>query len=127
MPCRDYYDDHPEAYYGPKLKDQEAEIAKLKKQISFAESALCATLDALALADCNLTDYEGGDRSTIDFYAWINFGDAGIDRESVVKWHKRHKEIDAEHRAMEQERLKKVRSEALKKLSDEEKKVLGIQ
>jgi len=36
MPCRDYYDDHPEAYFGPKLSSAEAEIEKLKMQISFA-------------------------------------------------------------------------------------------
>lgn len=120
MPCRDYYDDHPEAYYGPKLKDQEAEIAKLKKQISFAESALCATLSALEHVN-GLTEVP---HLPGQFYEWIDHDEAGITRESLINWHKQHKELDAKHR--EQERLQKVRTDALKKLSDEEKKALGI-
>lgn len=41
MPCRDYYDDNPHAYF------KDVSEPALKKQISFAESALCQTLVAL--------------------------------------------------------------------------------
>ena len=41
MPCRDYYDDHPEAYF------RDVTEPALKRQVAFAESALCQTLAAL--------------------------------------------------------------------------------
>jgi hypothetical protein len=39
MPCRDYYDDNPSLFY-------QSNIDGLRKQVSFAESALCQTLAA---------------------------------------------------------------------------------
>lgn len=115
MPCRDYYDDHPGEYF------RNVTEPALKKQISFAESALCAALAALEHVDSLV---ETVNPKQGDFYNWLNFAEAGISKEELVKWHKKHKELDAKHR--EEERLKKVRADALKKLTAEEKKVLGI-
>lgn len=133
MPCRDFYDDHPQDYYGPMLKDRAREIEKLRKQISFAESALCAALSALESA--HNRDAEQPD----DFYDWIIFSDAGITKEQLVKWHIEHKRLDALHRAEEErkrqqsekklqqlEKRKQTKAAALAKLTDEEKKVLGV-
>ena len=41
MPCRDFYDDHPHQYF------KDVTEPALKKQIAFAESALCQALVAL--------------------------------------------------------------------------------
>lgn len=102
MPCRDYYDDHPQEYYGPMLADKDKEIAKLKRQISFAESALCGTLAALKHCDQQLHK-EGNEN---DYYGWIDFNDAGITRDSLKQWHKKHMELDAKHRAAEAEAVR---------------------
>ena len=115
MPCRDYYDDHPEQYF----KDV-TELA-LKKQISFAESALCAALAALEHVD-SLVETVSPKKG--DFYNWIHFEKAGITKTQLVKWHKDHKKLDEKHR--EQERLKKLKETALAKLTEEERKVLGV-
>jgi hypothetical protein len=115
MPCRDYYDDHPQAYF------KDVTEPALKRQISFAESALCEALRALAHVD-SLVETVSPKQG--DFYDWINFKEAGITKTQLVKWHKDHKALDAKHR--EQERLESVRKAALAKLSEEERKVLGI-
>ena len=114
MPCRDYYDDHPEAYF------RDVTEPALKKQIAFAESALCQALIALEHVDSLV-------KTVIPkkvFYDWINYKEAGITKSELINWHKNHCKLDAQHR--EQERLKQVREAALAKLSDEERKVLGV-
>jgi len=129
MPCRDYYDDHPEAYFGEKLKDKDAEITKLKKQVSFAESALCAALNAL---DNRCREWE----DPIDMIDCI---EAGISRDALRSWRTKHQELDARHRAEEAERKAeakreaemkkktlKLKSEALAKLNPDERKALGL-
>ena len=115
MPCRDYYDDHPQAYF------KDVTEPALKKQISFAESALCQALVALKHVD-SLVETVSPKKG--DFYDWINFKEAGITKAQLVKWHKDHKALDDKHR--EAERVKKVKEAALAKLTDEERKVLGV-
>ncbi len=133
MPCRDYYDDNPAAYYGPQLRDKDAEIAKLQKQISFAESALCQTLAALEQIVKQIPAEYG------NFYDLIDYDAAGIARKDLVAWHKKHKEIDEKHRAEEQrriaaaeakkkaaEKVKRDRAAARAKLTPAERKLLGV-
>jgi hypothetical protein len=115
MPCRDFYDDHPELYF------KNVTEPALKKQIAFAESALCQALAALAHVD-SLVETVSSKKG--DYYDWINYKEAGITKSELVKWHKKHKELDARHR--EQERLKQVKEAALAKLSEEERRVLGV-
>jgi hypothetical protein len=105
MPCRDYYDDHPEQYYADTVRD-------LRKQISFAESALCAALRHIEKAyDADPVDYIGCD-------------DAGINRTELKSWYKKHKALDTKHRAEEKKRL--LRQQALEKLTPEERAALGV-
>ena len=115
MPCRDFYDDHPEQYF------KDVTEPALKKQIAFAESALCQALIALKYVDSLVETFSPKQG---DFYDWINYKEAGITKAQLIKWHKEHRELDANHR--EQERLKQVRESALAKLSEEERKVLGV-
>jgi uncharacterized protein YjiS (DUF1127 family) len=120
MPCRDYYDDHPEAYF------RDVKEPALKKQISFAESALCLTLRKFqeTLERVEHWHERGAQTNPLDIMSDEDFADAGITRKELEKWWKNHKKLDAEHR--EQERLKKLKESALAKLSDEERKVLGL-
>ena len=118
MPCRDYYDDHPSAYY-------ESEVRGLQKQVSFAESALCQTLAAL-----ERTVLIG-----VDPLDLINYKEAGITRTELEKWWTNHKALDAKHRAEEAAKKKeaaakkakaKKKKELLAKMTDEEKEILGL-
>lgn len=113
MPCRDYYDDHPHEYY-------EQTIKGLREQVSFAESALCATLRAL--------DELAKARQAGDFYNLINYSEAGITKRKLVDWHTKHLALDAKHRAEERRRLheEQMKEVALSKLTAEERKILGI-
>ena len=116
MPCRDYYDDHPEQYFKDVTKPA------LKKQISFAESALCQTLkDFERVLHTIQYNVPGLFINPLDH---INYAEAGITRKELEQWWKQHKMLDAKHR--EAERLKKLRESALAKLSEEERKVLGV-
>jgi glutathione S-transferase len=115
MPCRDFYDDHPKQYF------KDVTEPALKKQIAFAESALCQALAIIEHLD-GLVETVTPKRG--DFYDWINFKEAGITKAQLVKWHKDHRALDAQHR--EQARLKQVREAALAKLSQEERQVLGL-
>ena len=121
MPCRDYYDDNTGAYYAKETK-------WLKVQVSFAESALCATLDAL--------EYVMLSHDSVDvvgpIYDYIDCEEAGIDRDELIKWHTKHKELDTKHRAEEAAKLKKeleleqLRAEGLAKLTKAQRKALGL-
>ena len=119
MPCRDYYDETPSDYYAK-------EVIDLKKQVSFAESALCAALSSLekyvnlyCKTDANVYDY-------------INYRDAGIERSELIKWHTEHMRLDALHRQQEAEKMRKRRAadkkkaDALAKLTVEDRKALGL-
>lgn len=101
MPCRDYYDDHPEAYYGPKLADKDKEIEKLRKQISFAESALCAVLRA--------TDAQEADSFKYPIWGYIDFKAAGITSAELEQWRVNHEALDQKHREEEDRKKEKAR------------------
>lgn len=111
MPCIDYYDDHPGAYF------RDVTEPALKKQIAFAESALCAALDALERAN------SFGSHPLKSVYEWINFEDAGITKKELVAWRKKHQELDKKHREQE---LAAARESAMAKLTDLEKKALKL-
>ena len=114
MPCRDYYDDHPEQYF------KDVTEPALKKRISFAESALCA---ALTTIETILTKQGSGDFGYRDAYDAIDYKEAGITEKELREWHKNHKKLDKMHREDEQRKLK---ASALAKLTPEEKKALGL-
>lgn len=111
MPCRDYYDDHPEAYF------RDVTEPALKKQISFAESALCAALSALERAN------NGSVNPAPSALDWMDFAAAGITQKELVQWRKTHMELDKKHRA---EEARKLKERALAKLTPEERQALGI-
>jgi hypothetical protein len=119
MPCRDYYDDHPEQYF------RNVTEPALKKQISFAESALCQTLRALEHVDSQV---ETINPKKGDWYDWIDFKAAGITKAALMKWHIEHKALDEKHRAEEQEKQEKaaLKKSALAKLTPAERKALGV-
>lgn len=116
MPCRDYYDDHPEQYF------RDVTVPALKKQISFAESALCAALNAYEKTLKNFkNDYD--DYISLSPLDHIDFEDAGITKAELKEWRTKHQKLDEKHRA---EEARKLRESALAKLSPEERKILGV-
>lgn len=119
MPCRDYYDDHPEQYF------KDVTEPALKKQISFAESALCQVLRALEYVD---TQVETVSPKKGDWYDWIDFRAAGITKKELVAWHKQHKALDEKHRTEEAAKYEQevIRKNALSKLTLAERKALGV-
>lgn len=118
MPCRDYYDDHPEQYY------RDVTEPGLKAQVSFAESALCQTLAAFDRVLYDVANRLPGELQSINCLDFINYDEAGIKRIDLEKWWTQHKALDAQHRKEEQER--KARAAALAKLTKAEKKLLGL-
>lgn len=105
MPCRDYYDDHPEQYF------RDVTEPVLKKRISFAESALCAVLTVVL----DQLDDSG------NTFLWneIDFKSAGITPAELAEWH-------AQHRARDQHiRDAKIKA-ARAKLTSEEISLLGL-
>lgn len=117
MPCRDYYDDHPEAYF------RDITEPALKKQISFAESALCQTLSTFQEHLKNMQkDYD--DNIYTNPLDYLDYEAAGITREELEKWWDDHQALDKEHR--ERARQAQVKRVALAKLTPEERKVLGL-
>ena len=119
MPCRDYYDDHPGQYFADVTEPA------LKKQVSFAESALCQTLRALEYLD---TQVETISPKQGVFYDWIDFKAAGINKEELVKWHTAHKALDEKHRSAELAKKEKaaLKKSALAKLTAAERSALGV-
>lgn len=115
MPCRDYYDDHPEQYY------KDVTEPALKKQVSFAESALCQTLAAFqAILIAVNRHSDSPDRLTTNPLDLINYEEAGITRKDLERWWKDHKALDEKHRKEE------ARKKALAKLTQAERVLLGL-
>lgn len=110
MPCKDYYDDNPGAYYA-------STIADLREQVSFAESALCQTLEAF------ITEV-----GAANAFALINYQEAGIRRADLEIWLNNHriKDADAKARIRAREEKEALKKEALSKLTYAERQALGI-
>lgn len=101
MPCRSYEDDWAE-------KSNLDEVKKLKKQV-----------DRLARIACKaMTELE---KNRMEVFILLQ-------DDEVREWWAQHKIADAKAAAAKAERARvaKVKRDALSKLSDEERKVLGI-
>ena len=103
MPCRDYFDDHPQEYFGPKLKTAEEEIKKLKERIAFAESALCATLKAGDIICHN---------SGRNFFTHIDFDEAGITAKELGDWYREHTARDKRVRSLDKDKKENYKQAA---------------
>jgi len=114
MACRDFYDDHPERYF------TDVTEPALKAQIAFAESALCAALNALEYVDSQV---ETITPKTGSFLDWINYKEAGITKAALVSWRKRHAELDKKHR---EDAIAKAKASGLAKLTADEREALGF-
>ena len=105
MPCRDYYDDHPEAPY--------------KEELSVVAPALCAVFRALAKEKGLLME---------GLLNQIDWKEAGVSKKQVLDWWKNHEEQDRLNleRKEREAAAKKLKKDALAKLTPEERKALGI-
>jgi len=135
MPCRDFIETHSTEYYGEPLADKDQEIERLRKRMSFIESALCGTITALEFQNTVVRC------SPYPVYGLIDYDAVGIKRSEFESWHKKHKNLDSRYLKEEHEnnivaenlnkellreanlqRKKKV----LEKLSEEDRQILGI-
>lgn len=117
MPCRDYYDDHPDQYF------KDVTEPALKARIAFAESALCQSLAAIEGMHQVLISV-GVVSSRLHPFDGIDFDAAGITKESLIEWWKNHKERDAS--IVEANRIAKLKKSALQKLTADERTALGL-
>ena len=101
MPCRDYESDDWDY-------DNSREVAKLKKQVDRLARIACKAMDELVKS------------GYADFLL--------LKDDEVREWWEAHQEADrkAKEAEAEKRRKDKIKKDALAKLSDEEKKVLGI-
>jgi hypothetical protein len=122
MPCRDFYDDHPEAYF------KDVTEPALKKKISFAESALCSYMGAALRQFMVLNTTATLDEGMEAVLDLIDHKDAGIKKEDLRSWWKKHRALDEEHRKemAEKKRTAELIKSARAKLSSEELKALGV-
>lgn len=104
MPCRDGMEDLRRA-------EEHAERALIR-------ASLCAVL--------TLLEKDPGGFALM--LKQIDWKEAGVSKREFLGWWEDHKEEDAKRRERMAEQLReiKVRKDALAKLTDEEKKVLGI-
>ena len=115
MPCRDWT--ATEVVSGEYL-------SKLTHRATIAEAGLCAILTVM---EKNMTE-----KTMTQYIDSIDWKEAGISKESFLLWWKEHKAEDAKRRKAEAKRAskekkkEKLRETALSKLTDEEKKILGI-
>ena len=102
MPCRDYasasYADHKDSWQFRELKERADMLARIACK-AMTELAEQGRAEFLVLRD-----------------------------DEVREWWHQHQEADrkAQEAKLEKQRLAKIKKDALKKLTDEEKKVLGI-
>lgn len=105
MPCRDEFAED--------LRRRERDV-----EGALTKAGLCAILTAL------------GDKSSLfeETLSKVDWKEAGIKKRELLSWWEQHKEEDRARREREKrvKHEKKIRKEALSKLSDEEKKILGI-
>lgn len=101
MPCRDYESDDWDY-------DNSREVRKLKEQADRLARIACKAMDALEELEQE------------DFLL--------LKDDEVREWWMKHKEADRKEKARvaEIERRKRVKEEALARLSDEEKELLGL-
>jgi len=104
MPCRDWT-----------VEDRYSEISKEKAML---RASLCALMTAL----------ETDDAAFGAILKKIDWKEAGVTKRELLMWWEDHKEQDRVRKVRETKEAaeKKLRAEALAKLTPEEKKVLGI-
>jgi hypothetical protein len=95
--------------------------AKIADNLAEREAMLCAVLSAISYVDGGAFGPPGAERL---FNRVLDYIDAytdehSVDSEQVQIWWERHKEAD-------RVRKQKIRENALNKLTDEERRVLGI-
>ena len=102
MPCRDYASD---SYADPKDSWQ---FRELKERADMLARIACKAMTELA------------EQGRAEFLV--------LRDDEVREWWHQHQEADrkAQEAKLEKQRLAKIKKDALKKLTDEEKKVLGI-
>lgn len=112
MPCVSDYGPDPVEF----KRSQDA-IIKKEKEEKLIKATLCGILTVLEVP------YDQG-----KIFELVDWKEAGVKRTDAEAWWENHKKEDALRRAKEATvaRKKRIKQEALSKLSDEEKEILGL-
>ena len=119
MPCITYETPSERAEAARQAKEYitgplHEEIGVLKAELAEREAMLCAVLSIY-----------GPDMDAV--YSEINWLEAGVTQDDMESWWKTHKRKDEERRAREADKREAARNKALKKLTHEERVLLGLE
>jgi hypothetical protein len=105
MPCRDYT-----------IEDEWRD--RLSSEMAMLRASLCAVLTVI---DTDDTAFNA-------FLKKINWREAGVTKRELMLWWEKHQEEDRVRKEREAKRKEeeRIRKEALSKLTEYEKKILGI-
>ena len=98
MPCRDYYDDHPELYF------RDFTEPALKKQIAFAESALCGVLSAFEEMNRHIHATERK-----EIWSYFDYKQMGIEKKDLIKWLSDHREAERKAMAESEKKARRIK------------------
>lgn len=104
-------------------RDEMAEAQDRKRdyqELAFLRAGLCAVLTVM---EKNMKK-----KTFAQYIDCIDWKEAGVTKREFLGWWEDHKEKDRKRLAAMEKQLKeiKIRKEALAKLTDEEKKILGV-
>ena len=131
MPCIDnsspqeiaeYHTREKRAITGPLYE----EIGVLKAELAERESMLCGVMMALYRADGYHASQTGTFRLVETMRDWFNEDEAGVSYDELQSWWTEHQKKDQERKAREAAELENRRRRALKKLTLEERVLLGL-
>jgi hypothetical protein len=106
---------------GPDTREED--YARFNREINFLSRALCATLTFLE---------SKGESATKEYLRWLlkkeNCEEHAVTADEIVDWWENHKAQDRERRKRQaaEDEEKRIRSEALSKLSNKERAALGL-
>jgi hypothetical protein len=110
------------------IVDLHKEIDTLKAELAERDAMLCGVLTALARAD-GARWHDADDLIIIPGEAvqeWYDEEETGVSYDAVLEWFQEHQRRDAERLAREAAELEARKAQALKKLTPEERVLLGL-
>jgi hypothetical protein len=104
------------------------EIDCLKAELDERDAMLCGVLTALARADgyVHTIKYAEYNRPGDAVCNWYDETETGVSYDAVLEWFTRHQRRDAERRTREAAELEARKIQALRKLTLEERILLGL-
>ena len=131
MPCITH-DTAEERAWGARRYEQQLtgplneEIGVLKAELAEREAMLCGVMTALYRAEGYQISQNGTFLVEAMMWEWFNEEEAGVSYDELQSWWTEHQKKDQERKAREAAELENRRQRALKKLTLEERVLLGL-